>query len=56
MAVSGMAAQLAHALASSGPLYLLAAPFVGALGGFVSLQHRGPMPCLLPLRQKLPVR
>lgn len=41
MAVSGMAAQLAHALASSGPLYLLAAPFVGALGGFVTGSNTG---------------
>ena len=41
MAVSGMAAQLAHALAQSGPLYLLAAPFVGALGGFVTGSNTG---------------
>ena len=41
MAVSGMAAQLAHALARSGPLYLLAAPFVGALGGFVTGSNTG---------------
>lgn len=41
MAVSGMAAELAHALAQSGPLYLLAAPFVGALGGFVTGSNTG---------------
>ncbi|KOC30698.1 lactate permease [Comamonas testosteroni] len=41
MAVSGMAAQLAQALARSGPLYLLAAPFVGALGGFVTGSNTG---------------
>ncbi|WP_182283964.1 SLC13 family permease [Comamonas testosteroni] len=41
MAVSGMAAQLAQALAGSGPLYLLAAPFVGALGGFVTGSNTG---------------
>ena len=41
MAVSGMAGQLAHALAQSGPLYLLAAPFVGALGGFVTGSNTG---------------
>lgn len=41
MAVSGMAAQLAQALARSGPLYLLGAPFVGALGGFVTGSNTG---------------
>ena len=41
MAVSGMAAELAHELAQSGPLYLLAAPFVGALGGFVTGSNTG---------------
>ncbi|GEQ76847.1 hypothetical protein CTTA_3852 [Comamonas testosteroni] len=41
MAVSGMAAQLAQALAGSGSLYLLAAPFVGALGGFVTGSNTG---------------
>ena len=41
MAVSGMAEQLAHALAGGGPLYLLAAPFVGALGGFVTGSNTG---------------
>ncbi|NIF86509.1 L-lactate permease [Comamonas sp. Tr-654] len=41
MAVSGMAAQLAQALARSGPLYLFAAPFVGALGGFVTGSNTG---------------
>ncbi|MBL5979556.1 L-lactate permease [Comamonas sp. NyZ500] len=41
MAVSGMAAQLAQALARSGSLYLLAAPFVGALGGFVTGSNTG---------------
>ena len=41
MAVSGMAEQLAHALARGGPMYLLAAPFVGALGGFVTGSNTG---------------
>ncbi|WP_353235358.1 L-lactate permease [Diaphorobacter ruginosibacter] len=41
MAVSGMAAQLAHALASGGRWYLFAAPFVGALGGFVTGSNAG---------------
>lgn len=36
MAVSGMAVQLAHALAQGGSWYVFAAPFVGALGGFVT--------------------
>ena len=41
MAVSGMAAQLAQALAKGGPWYLPAAPFVGALGGFVTGSNTG---------------
>ena len=41
MAVSGMATQLAHALASGGRWYLFAAPFVGALGGFVTGSNTG---------------
>lgn len=41
MAVSGMAAQLAHALAQGGSLYVFAAPFVGALGGFVTGSNSG---------------
>lgn len=41
MAVSGMAAQLAHALSAGGVAYLFAAPFVGALGGFVTGSNTG---------------
>ncbi|GAB2475502.1 hypothetical protein GCM10027082_28380 [Comamonas humi] len=41
MAASGMAAQLARTLAQGGPWYLLAAPFVGALGGFVTGSNTG---------------
>ena len=41
MAVSGMAAQLAQTLAQGGSAYLLAAPFVGALGGFVTGSNTG---------------
>lgn len=41
MAVSGMAAELAHALARSGMWYLAAAPLVGALGGFVTGSNTG---------------
>ncbi|QNP49617.1 L-lactate permease [Diaphorobacter aerolatus] len=41
MAVSGMATQLAHALAAGGRWYLFAAPFVGALGGFVTGSNTG---------------
>lgn len=41
MAASGMAAQLAHALAQGGSLYVFAAPFVGALGGFVTGSNTG---------------
>lgn len=41
MAVSGMATQLAHALASGGRWYLFVAPFVGALGGFVTGSNTG---------------
>jgi len=41
MAVSGMAAQLAHSLAQGGSLYVFAAPFVGALGGFVTGSNTG---------------
>ncbi len=41
LAVSGMATQLAHALAEGGRAYLFAAPFVGALGGFVTGSNTG---------------
>lgn len=41
MAVSGMATQLAHTLAGAGASYLFAAPFVGALGGFVTGSNTG---------------
>ena len=41
MAVSGMAAQLARALAQGGDWYVFAAPFVGALGGFVTGSNTG---------------
>lgn len=41
MAASGMAAFLAKALAATGPAYLAAAPFVGALGGFVTGSNSG---------------
>ncbi|WP_415135010.1 L-lactate permease [Ottowia sp.] len=41
MAVSGMAAFLAQTLAQTGSLYLVAAPFVGAMGGFVTGSNSG---------------
>ncbi|MDO4723607.1 MAG: L-lactate permease, partial [Comamonadaceae bacterium] len=41
MALSGMAARLAQALAGLGSGYALAAPFVGALGGFVTGSNTG---------------
>lgn len=41
MAVSGMAAFLAQALAGLGTPYLAAAPFVGAMGGFVTGSNSG---------------
>ena len=41
MAVTGMAAQLAHALSQGGWAYIAAAPFVGALGGFVTGSNTG---------------
>ncbi|UDF31964.1 UNVERIFIED_ORG: L-lactate permease (plasmid) [Roseateles sp. XES5] len=41
MAVSGMAAFLAQALAGAGSAYLAAAPFVGAMGGFVTGSNSG---------------
>lgn len=41
MAVSGMAAYLAQALAQTGSAYLVAAPFVGAIGGFVTGSNSG---------------
>lgn len=41
MAVSGMAAFLAKALAATGTAYLVAAPFVGAVGGFVTGSNSG---------------
>ncbi|PAT33538.1 L-lactate permease [Vandammella animalimorsus] len=41
MALSGMAARLAQALAGLGHGYALAAPFVGALGGFVTGSNTG---------------
>jgi lactate permease len=41
MAVSGMATFLARTLAETGSAYLAAAPFVGALGGFVTGSNSG---------------
>lgn len=41
MAVSGMAALLAQTLAEAGSAYLVAAPFVGAIGGFVTGSNSG---------------
>lgn len=41
MAVSGMAEFLARALAAIGPAYLPAAPFLGAVGGFVTGSNTG---------------
>lgn len=41
MAVSGMAAHLARTLAGTGTAYLAAAPFVGAVGGFVTGSNSG---------------
>ena len=41
MAVSGMAAFLAQTLAGAGTVYLAAAPFVGAIGGFVTGSNSG---------------
>lgn len=41
MAASGIAAQLARTLAQGGAWYVLAAPFVGALGGFVTGSNTG---------------
>ncbi|MBR3189199.1 L-lactate permease [Bosea sp. (in: a-proteobacteria)] len=41
MAVSGMAAHLARTLAGAGTAYLAAAPFVGAVGGFVTGSNAG---------------
>lgn len=41
MAVSGMAANLARTLAGSGKAYLAVAPFVGAMGGFVTGSNSG---------------
>lgn len=41
MAVSGMAAFLAQTLSGAGALYLAAAPFVGAMGGFVTGSNSG---------------
>ena len=41
MSLSGMAARLAEALAGLGSAYALAAPFVGALGGFVTGSNTG---------------
>ena len=41
MAVSGMAAFLARTLAEAGPIYLAVAPFVGAMGGFVTGSNSG---------------
>ncbi|MFV0332586.1 MAG: L-lactate permease [Tropicimonas sp.] len=41
MAMSGMAAFLARTLAETGSAYLLAAPFVGAAGGFVTGSNSG---------------
>lgn len=41
MAASGMAAYLARTLAGTGTAYLAAAPFVGAVGGFVTGSNSG---------------
>lgn len=41
MAVSGMAAHLARTLAGAGTAYLATAPFVGAVGGFVTGSNAG---------------
>lgn len=41
MAVSGMAAFLAQSLAATGMIYLVAAPFVGAMGGFITGSNSG---------------
>lgn len=41
MAVSGMAAYLAQTLAGAGTAYLVATPFVGAIGGFVTGSNAG---------------
>lgn len=41
MAVSGMAAFLAQTFAGAGTAYLFAAPFVGAMGGFVTGSNSG---------------
>ncbi len=41
MAASGMAARLAQALSQMGPAYLLVAPFVAGLGGFVTGSNTG---------------
>ena len=41
MAASGMAASLAHALAQTGPWYLVVAPWVAGLGGFVTGSNSG---------------
>lgn len=41
MAISGMAAFLAQTLAGAGTLYLAAAPFVGAIGGFITGSNSG---------------
>ncbi len=41
MAASGMAASLAHALAQTGPWYLVVAPWVAGLGGFVTGSSSG---------------
>ena len=41
MAVSGMAGQLAHGLAKGGDVYVFFAPFLGALGGFITGSNTG---------------
>jgi lactate permease len=41
MAASGMAAHLAQALAGLGVTYLAVAPFIGAMGGFVTGSNSG---------------
>lgn len=41
MAASGMAAYLARTLAGTGTAYLAAAPFVGAMGGFITGSNSG---------------
>ncbi|RRD58740.1 L-lactate permease [Comamonadaceae bacterium OH2545_COT-014] len=56
MALSGMAARLAEALAQLGSAYLLAAPFVGALGGFVTGSNTGANAMLAATQAQIAVQ